>query len=401
MKDSLKLIFERLLDETTTTQYRFLYHSFDLSNRLIGLVGPRGVGKTTLLLQLIKNHFQGQKAFYFSADHIYFEKTTLYQYIEDLYLCEGILTFFIDEIHKYTNWSQELKNLYDGFPKLRLIFSGSSSLDLITGTHDLSRRAKMYYLPGMSLREYYNFNTNENIAACTFEDLIHHPQSINTTLSQLPMLKGYFKDYISSGYYPFYFENPLSYQERILTVIEKTIYEDIACFYNLKTNNLHFFKKILIFLATIPPGQTSVHNIAKNLSMDDKTLIHYIEILSRTGLINLIYPAESGNQGLRRPQKIFLNNTNIYTTLSNQTATEIDIGTIRETLFLQMVRNANIAIFHSKESDFKIGKHTFEVGGKNKTRQQLKNIKDSFLVKDDILTAKAGEIPLIFFGFLY
>lgn len=148
---------------------------------------------------------------------------------------------------------------------MRLIFSGSSSLDLIKGTYDLSRRAKMYHLPGMSFREYYNFNANENIQPISLDELIVNPSSFNKMISILPKLKGYFKEYFMKGYYPFYFENPLSYYERMLNVIDKTIYEDISNFYNLKTGNLHFFKKILIFLASIPPGQTSVHNIAKNL----------------------------------------------------------------------------------------------------------------------------------------
>lgn len=214
------------------------------------------------------------------------------------------------------------------------------------------------------------------------------------------MLKGYFKEYLAKGFYPFYFENPLSYYERILNVIEKTIFEDISNFYNLKTNNLHFFKKILLFLASIPPGQTSVHNIAKNLSLDDKTVLHYLDILQSAGLIIMIYPAEGGNQGLRRPEKIFLNNTNLYYVLMGQMGPESDIGTVRELFFIQSLKNAGINVFHNKVGDYKIGKYIFEIGGKNKTRAQLQNNKDAFIVKDDVLMARTAEIPLLFFGFL-
>src|SRR3990167_3504681 len=162
MLHSLKLIFQRLVEEVNTQHYRFLYDKIDLSDRLIGLIGSRGVGKTTLLLQIIKNKlFNKIPVFYLSADHIYFENHTLYQFVEDLYLTEGIEIFFIDEIHKYPNWNREIKNLYDGFQKLRLIFSGSSSLDIIKGSYDLSRRTKMYHLPGLSFREYLNFNKEE------------------------------------------------------------------------------------------------------------------------------------------------------------------------------------------------------------------------------------------------
>ncbi len=402
MIESLKLIYQRLLSNVETTHYRFLYHSFDLSNRLIGLVGPRGVGKTTLLLQLIKNQFPDHSnVFYFSADHIYFEQTTLYQFVEELYLTEGKNIFFIDEIHKYQKWNQEIKNLYDGFPKLQLIFSGSSSLDLIRGSHDLSRRAKMYFLPGMSFREYYNFNTDDAIAPITFQELVGNVSSFDASLATLPKLKGYFKEYLRQGFYPFYFENPLSYYERILNIIDKTIYEDIATFYSLKTNNLHFFKKILAFLASIPPGQTSVHNIAKNLSIDDKTMLHYLDILQTTGLITMLYPAEGGNSGLRRPEKIFLSNTNLYFVLQERIPTQIDIGAVRELFFLQSLKNAGVPIFHSKEGDFIANKIVFEVGGKNKTRKQINTIKNALLVKDDILISKLNEIPLFYFGFLY
>src|SRR3990167_7557456 len=197
MLDSLKLIFERLLANVKIDHYRFLYHNFDLSNRLIGLVGPRGVGKTTLLLQLIKNHLINKKrVFYFSADHIYFEKISLYKFIEEMYLTEGTEIFFIDEIHKYPRWDRELKNLYDGFPKLRLIFSGSSSLDLVKGSYDLSRRAKMYYLPGMSFREYLNFSLNAHYPIYTFDDLMKNYMKVGHELSNISGLLGYFHRYL-------------------------------------------------------------------------------------------------------------------------------------------------------------------------------------------------------------
>ena len=165
MNTSLRLIFQRLLKGVTTEHFRFLYRDFNLNSRLTGIVGGRGVGKTTMMLQYIKLNFpQAEDVFYFSADHIYFNTVTMYEFIEDLNLTEGINTFFIDEVHKYKNWNQELKNLYDGFPKLKIIFSGSSSLDLVKGSYDLSRRAKLYNLPGMSFREYLNFKTGSKIA---------------------------------------------------------------------------------------------------------------------------------------------------------------------------------------------------------------------------------------------
>lgn len=403
MIESIKLIYRNLLSEVREDYHRYLYHKFTLDDRLIGLVGARGVGKTTMLLQIIKKMFDDPLTgvIYFSADHIFFSQTTIYEFVEELYLNEHITTFFIDEIHKYENWNQELKNLYDGFPKIKIIFSGSSSLDLIKGSYDLSRRAVMHQLPGLSFREYLNSNTDSNFEPVTFEQLVNGDHKLDQTLSTFPRIKGHFKDYLKNGYYPFYYENPLTYYEKILQVIEKTIFEDIANFYNLRTENLGTLKKILTFLASITPGSTSVHNIAKNLSMDDKTVTGYIMYLAETGLLNQIFPAEPGNVTLRRPEKIFLNNTNLQFALEYHMAPSVELGTIRELYVIQSVKSAGIDIHHSKKGDYQINKTIIEIGGKNKTRSQIKNLDNAFLVKDDILTSSKGVIPLMFFGFLY
>lgn len=402
MRKSLQMIFKRLLEGVSLDHYRFLYDQFSLDDRLTGLVGPRGVGKTTLLLQVIKNQFEGKtNVFYFSADHIYFDKITLYAFMEELFLSEGIDTFFIDEIHKYKNWSQELKNIYDGFPSIKIIFSGSSSLELIKGSHDLSRRAKMYYLPGMSFREYLNMKNDILIEKISFEALMADHQKFDSILIDTPKIKGHFNDYLRQGFYPFYQENPLSYHEKILEVIDKTIFEDIANFYNLKTENLHQFKKILSFLTSVAPGTISVHNLGKNLSIDDKTVTNYLTILNETGLVNLIYPSEGGNLGLRRPEKIFLNNTNLQYAIEGIIGSTIDVGTIRELFFIQALSQSNKKVFHSKKGDYIIDTYTFEIGGKNKTAKQIRGVDNSFLVKDDILASGKREIPLILMGFLY
>ena len=395
------MIYQRLLDEVRLDHYRFLYHEIKLSSRIIGIIGARGVGKTTMMLQIIKNQFSNNTAFYFSADHIYFESITLYEFIEDLYLTDRIETFFIDEIHKYKNWNQELKNIYDGFPSIKIVFSGSSSIDLIKGSYDLSRRAKLYHLPGMSFREYLNFNTKNKIDSISFENLMKNHQKYDKILSNIPKLKGYFNDYIRYGYYPFKSDDPLNYHEKLLTVIDKTIYEDIANFYNLKTANLHNFKKILNFLTNVSSSTLSVHNIAKNLSIDDKTVMNYLLNLKETGLINLIYPCEGGNQGLRRPEKTFLSNTNLQYAIEGVINSKIKIGTIRELFFIQSIINCGKQIFHSKTGDYFVDNFIFEIGGKNKTHKQIKGHQKAFLVKDETLTSRKTEIPLIFFGFLY
>ncbi len=401
MIPTLQLTYHRLLDAVNLKHHRFLYHQFSLKDRLTGLIGPRGVGKTTLLLQYIKNHLDPSRVFYFSADHIHFENTTLYAFIEECYLTDGIETFFIDEIHKYKNWSQELKNLYDGFPKMKIVFSGSSSLDITKGSYDLSRRAKIYYLPGMSFREYLNMTLSTPIEKIDFQELMRNHQRYDGLLTRIPGIKGHFNHYLMHGVYPFYWENPLSYHEKLLEVIDKTIYEDIARFYQLNTGNLHLFKKLLHFLASIPPGEINVHSLSRNLTIDDKTTLNYLTKLQEVGLVHLIFPAATGNAGLQRPEKIFLNNTNLQYAIEGQLPKEIHVGTVRELFFVQALRDANIVLHYSKTGDYAVKDFTFEIGGKNKITQQIAGVDKSFLIKADILMSRKREIPLMLMGFLY
>lgn len=395
--------FHRLIETLTLSQTRYLYPTFKLHNRLTGLIGPRGVGKTTLLLQYIKNElYKKGQCFYFSADLIYFQQSTLLKFVSDLHLVEGYKIIFIDEIHKYQGWNQELKNLYDAFPNLKIVFSGSSMLDLIAGSHDLSRRAKLYRLQGLSFREYLNFSAGLNLESIPFQELLQDTNGSLNRLKKVDRLLPSFESYLKLGYYPFVFEDPHSYYEKISRVIDKTIFEDIANYYNLKTPNLQYFKRLLTYLASIPPGDLNTHNLAKNLGIDRKTVEHYVAILASVGLIREMSPYEGGAPGLRKPSKILLNNTNLIHTLQQYLGQEPSKGMERELFFIQSLQNADIEIFYSKQADYRTCQAVFEIGGRNKTRDQLKELKEpSYLVKDNILHALKGEIPLFLFGFLY
>ncbi len=401
MNTFLQQAYERLLDLTDLSFTRYLYSDFKPS-RLTGLVGPRGVGKTTLMLQYIKQHLaRDQKAFYFSADAIYFQQSTLVDFINELYSVEGLRFFFIDEIHKYANWNQELKNLYDAFPDIKIVYSGSSMLELVKGSHDLSRRAKIYYLSGMSFREYLNFSQQRVIEPIDYAMLLENPKHYNQ-LGLIEGVLGQFKQYLAHGYYPFYFEEPQSYYERVMRIIQKIIFEDIPSYFDLKTHNLHLFQQILGYLASIPPGEVNTNNIAKNMNVAHQTIYNYLTILESVGLIQLIYPNEGGNQRLRKPQKIFLHNTTLLHTLQQFSAEILDKGTLRELYFLQALRDAKQNVYYTKVADFQTKKHIFEIGGKNKTAKQIAHLKlPAFLVKDDIVAASQQVIPLLFFGFLY
>jgi predicted AAA+ superfamily ATPase len=413
MIEALKATYFRLLDELEIKTFRYIYDSFSIDNeRLTGLVGPRGVGKTTLLLQYIKNKIANpQDAFYFSADHIYFNKNTLLEFITCLYEEEDIKLYFIDEIHKYPNWRQELKNIYDSFPQIQIVFSGSSSLDLVQGSYDLSRRAVIHYMRGLSFREYLNFATNANHRPISFADIISDPAAAADHVAGIPKLKGHFKMYLKQGYYPFVFEDSGHYFSKLETVINKTIYEDIANFYNLKTQNLHYFKKILSFLATIPPGTTSVNNLAGNLRIDSKTVLHYLHILASTGLVRILNGPQRGAKLLRATEKVFLENTTLLHAICDALGQNVDVGTVRELAFVMFASNSGETVFCRKSGgDFTItnaGSRTaketvFEVGGRNKTNKQIRQTgKESFIVKDDILRGGKKTIPLYLLGFLY
>ncbi len=391
--------FQRLLTELTLTHTRYLYHNFSIKNRLTGLVGPRGVGKTTMLLQFIKNKLSpSEKAFYFSADLIYFQQASLLEFVAHLHQVDGYKIIFIDEIHKYRNWSVELKNLYDSFPSLKIVFSGSSMLDLVHGKGDLSRRAKMYYLRGMSFREYLNFVTNNNYPPVGIEALT----SLQNSLSAIPQVLQLFKQYLEHGYYPFVFEDEHSYYEKLTQIIDKTIYEDIANFYQLKAQNLYHFKRILTFLGSTPPGELSIHNIGNSLGIDDKTAEHYLSILSNVGLVRFLYAFGGGSKALSKPQKMFLNNTTLMNTLKQYHGRDINKGTSRELFFVQTMQDSGLDLYFSAEEDFRTETTIFEIGGKSKSRKQLKGVSNpSYVVKDEILTPFQGEIPLFYFGFLY
>lgn len=403
MIDFIHASYHRLIKSTTFTTHRYLYTKFNINDRLTGIIGPRGVGKTTLMLQYIKQHlYPNHSTIYFSADNIYFSTNTILEFVNTCYLNEGIKFFFIDEIHKYSNWSQELKNIYDSFPDVKVIFSGSSSMDLIKGSSDLSRRATLFYLHGLSFREYLNFTSNTQLTEISWQDILEHHVELSSSISSIPKILGHFKDYIRNGYYPFLFDNTFLYYEKIVRVIDKTIFEDIANYYQLKTENLHYFRSILNYLATIPPGSINTHSIAKHLTIDDKTVFHYLTILSETGLVRFIPAYAKGKQVLSKPQKIFLNNTTLHCALDKYLGTDNEIGNKRELFFTQSVMNANLDIFTNDYADFQVGHHLFEVGGKNKTIQHVnKTNLPIFLVKDDILIGNKNTIPLFFFGFLY
>lgn len=395
--------YKRLLQNTKYKHHRYIYNEFNIENRLTGLIGPRGTGKTTLLLQYIKENIKDKdECIYISIDNIYFTKNLLIDFVNELYEDYGVRYYFFDEIHKYPNWNQELKNIYDSYPDIKIVFSGSSSIDLVKGTYDLSRRGVLFKIGGMSFREYLLFSEVADVDVVTFEEILKDRSAIEEKISGIKKLKGYFNQYLGKGYYPFYLEDEKTYNQKILRIIEKTVYEDISTFYKLKTENLSYFRRILSYLATIPPGELSRNSISKNIGLDNKTVRNYLNILQETGLIELISENKSGSNLLKQTEKIYLDNPDLYASIIEEIGYESKTGTIREIFFIKMLKNSGNKVFYNKTGDFKVNNTVFEIGGKDKTLKQIRNdLGNAYLVKDNILYGSKYEIPLYLFGFLY
>ncbi len=394
-------IYHRLLQQTPAQHPRYLLKDFEPGRRLTGLIGPRGSGKTTLLLQWIREKGVREECMYASLDHIYFSTHLLLDFVRECYETEGRRIFFLDEAHKYPDWNQEIKNIYDSFPEIRVVFSGSSSLDLVKGHYDLSRRGVILRLNGLSLREFILFKTGDSLPTYSLDDLLGKGRKIAQELAEIPKLKGWFQEYLRVGYYPFYFEEPDTYYARILNTVDKTVFEDVANHFSLSTSRLPLLKKLLSYLATVPPGEISVNTLARNLGVDHKTTQGYLHMLQDTALTHNLKLEGGGKAVLRAPEKVLLENANLYHAIAVETGLTPDLGSLRETFFVSALKGAGALVHYSKEGDYRAAGKVFEVGGPGKTRRQLKGEKQGILVKDGILTAGPGEIPLHAFGFLW
>lgn len=298
---------------------------------------------------------------------------------------------FIDEIHKYPDWSRELKNIYDSFPTLKIIFTGSSVLDILKGSADLSRRAIMYELQGLSFREYLNFFHQKNFQAFSIEQIIANKVKLEGIDHPLPL----FKDYLKRGYYPFGIEK--EFHIRLSQIIVQTLDSDIPQYANLTISTSRKLKRLLSIVAESVPFKPNFSKISETLGVSRNSLEDYFSYLEKAGLISQLGDSTKGIRGLGKVDKVFLDNTNMAYNLIGEA---VNIGSVRETFFLNQMRLKNDVIA-ANHGDFLISDYTFEVGGKNKTKQQIKSVQQSFLVKDDIEFGYQNVLPLWAFGMNY
>jgi predicted AAA+ superfamily ATPase len=382
--------FETLLLNTTTGFKRYLYDKISWDNRMVGIIGARGVGKTTMVLQYIKENLDTKKALYVTADDMYFGENKLFDLADDFYKSAGEY-LFIDEIHKYADWSHELKNIYDSFPDLKVVFTGSSVLDILKGSADLSRRALIYHLQGLSFREYLKLFHDYQTDVYSLQQIINNEVKLPDITHPLPL----FNDYLRRGYYPFGLENELDI--RLGQIIVQTLESDIPQYANLNVGTSRKLKRLLSIIAESVPFKPNFTKIAEILGVSRNSLDDYFSYMEKAGLIGQLRNETSGIRGLGKVEKVYLDNTNITFNLIGDKS---NIGNIRETFFFNQMR-LNNSIISSEKADFVIDDYTFEVGGKNKQQNHIQKDGKSFIVKDDIEFGYLNVIPLWAFGFNY
>ena len=382
--------YETLLQNTPTDFKRYLYEEIAWNSRMIGIIGARGVGKTTMILQYIKENSDSKKSLYITADDIYFAKNNLVDLADDFYKNAGEY-LFIDEIHKYTNWSRELKNIYDSFPDLKVVFTGSSVLDILKGSADLSRRAIIYKLYGLSFREYLNFFHHYNINVYSLKQIINNEIKLKNIKHPLPL----FNDYLKHGYYPFGIENEMNL--RLWQIIVQTLETDIPQYANLNVGTSRKLKRLLSVIAESVPFKPNFTKISKIINVSRNSLDDYFLYMEKARLIAQLRDETNGLRGLGKVEKIYLDNPNI---IFNLVGDNSNIGNIRETFFFNQMRVKQDVLSY-KKADFVIDEYTFEIGEKNKQQKQIEKDGKSFVVKDDIEFGYLNVIPLWAFGFNY
>lgn len=382
--------FETLLGNTTTDFKRYLYPNVSWDSRMVGIIGPRGVGKTTMILQHIKQELDSKQALYVSADDMYFGENRLLDLADSFYK-NGGKHLFIDEIHKYTDWSRELKNIYDSLPTLKVVFTGSSVLDILKGSADLSRRAIIYNLQGLSFREYLKFYHNYETQVYSLEQILNNEVKLESIQHPLPL----FNDYLKRGYYPFGIEDELDL--RLGQIIVQTLESDIPQYANLNVGTGRKLKRLLSIIAESVPFKPNFSKISEMINVSRNSLDDYFSYMEKAGLISQLRNETSGIRGLGKVDKVYLDNTNIIFNLVGERS---NVGNLRETFFLNQMRVKNDVISSGK-ADFKIADYTFEIGGKGKQQDQIEKDGKSFVVKDDIEFGYLNVIPLWAFGLNY
>ena len=386
------------LDSVSLDFIRGIADNIQWDARLIGIRGARGVGKTTLLLQYIKRNLpRDGSSLYVTLDNIWFSKNRLTD-LTDKFVKQGGKYLFLDEVHKYPDWSREVKNIYDDHPDLKIVFTGSSLLEILDARADLSRRAVVYSMQGLSFREYLNLTNGLSLPVLLLEDILeNHINIVSEILSQVKPLK-YFGIYLKSGYYPFFLEGQNIYFQRIEEVMNMILDIELPLLRKVEISAIPRLKKLLLLIAESVPFVPNISKLGERAGLTRNTIISYLGYLEEANIIRNLYKDASGITRLQKPDKIFLENTNLIYTFSPE---NVNKGNLRETYFINQLRGSH-NVGYAERGDFIIdGKYIFETGGKSKRYNQIRDLKNSFIVSDDIEYGTGNRIPLWLFGFLY
>jgi predicted AAA+ superfamily ATPase len=395
------------LIKTVGPKKRYLYDTIDRDLRCVGILGARGTGKTTLMLQMVKAHLADSKdrALYVSIDSPYFQAHDLFEFARTFHQHGGEV-LFVDEVHKYPNWSVHIKSIYDGLPDLRVVFTGSSLLKIAKQKGDLSRRAIIYHLHGMSFREYINFTRHTAFLSYSLEAVLKDHQVMAADICRDLKILRLFKQYLQSGYYPFFLEGENYYRLRLREVINHILEVDLPSISGIEIRQIAKIKKLLYMLAVTLPFAPNIVKLSEATEISRPKLYEYLEHLQDAKLLNLLRRRGRGYAILTKPDKIYLENGN----LMHAIAEDMNAGTLRELFFVNQLRNAfsthpalvDATVELTEQGDFYVkSADTFEIGGKSKTYNQINDISNSFIAADDIETGFGNKIPLWLFGFLY
>jgi predicted AAA+ superfamily ATPase len=397
--DDLVIKFYKKLGATSTDFVRDTMNKVNWSARLIGIKGARGTGKTTLLLQYIKLHLANQldQTLYVSLDAIWFNTNSFIDLVDD-FSKRGGKYLFIDEVHKLPGWTQALKNIYDDYPELYVVFTGSSLLEILNARADLSRRAVVYEMQGFSFREYLRMETGLSFEILSLEQILTaHLQEAQKVNQQIKPFQ-YFENYLKKGYYPFYQEQPDLYEIRLGEVINLILEIELPQLRGVELAYVTKVKQLLVIIAESVPFMPNVSKLSEKININRATLLSYLHYLAEIGLTRNLFKEAYGISRLQKPTKIYLENTNLIYLLAQQNA---NIGNIRETFFINQL-SSDHKVTYTEKTDFKVDDtYFFEIGGKNKTNQQIAGLENAYVVADNIEYGFQNQIPLWLFGFLY
>lgn len=394
---------QRALARTIQTDFkRYLYPQINWEARAIALVGGRGTGKTTLLLQYYLENFNNpEECLYILGDDLEVATRGLREIAEEFHK-QGGRTIIIDEVHKYPNWSQEVKNIYDTLPKLRLIISGSASLSITQAKYDLSRRIVTYRLSGLSFREFINLEAGLKLGPLKIEKIFTKHSEVTESTLQKVETKGekilkLFSRYLQHGYYPFYLEGVADYEQKLTNTLDKVLYEDIPAIFKIKASSIPLIQKFIHLVGSSSPYSVDIQKTAGSIGTSRDTVYLYLDYLTRAELFIGIKAATSGARAARKPEKLYLQNPNLYTIAAHNPT----IGTIRECFAAnQLLQQHSVTV--PKKGDFLVDdEFTLEIGGKTKGRQQIKQTEDAYVFSDGIESGYQNKIPLYLLGFLY